>query len=476
MTSATTSYSAAAGKVGVDKRSRRAPMSAVELVAAYSALVVTLLQTLVVPVTPLFPEILGISAATASWIVTSTLLIGTIATPVVSRLADMYGRRRLMLIALGLVLAGSVIAAAGSTAMLIVGRGLQGVGTAIIPVAMALVRDLVPPQRLPSALALLSAMLGIGGGLGIPIGGAIMGAAGWRAIFAVAALLSLIALVAVLFVVPRDARTTDGPTPRFDLRGAIVLGLGLTCLLIALTRVGEWGWTNPLTVGLIAASAVVFTGWVALQRRTAEPLVDVHTAALRPVFMANLAGLMLGFAMFANLLVTTIQLQNEPAENGFAISPGIAGMAMLPSALMSLIAAPVAARIANKYSPRFLLQLGAAIIIAGYLLRWVFSTTAPMVVVWATVLTIGISFGYAALPMIIVAHVEPAVTAGANGFNTLLRSIGMSLGSSFVATMGVMFAGAHGGAAWEANVAVFLAGAAAALVALIAATAAARRS
>lgn len=105
-------------------------------------------------------------------------------------------------------------------------------------------------------------------------------------------------------------------------------------------------------------------------------------------------------------------------------------------------------------------------------MRWAFSPNAAMVVVWATVLTIGISLGYSELPMVLVAHVSRENTAGANGFNALLRFIGMSLGSSYVATVGVMFAVNNSGMVvpgWAANVAVFIAGAVVALAATVAA-------
>lgn len=432
-------------------------MGAIELTGAYTALVVTLLQTLVVPVTPLFPEIFSTSTSTASWIVTSTLLVSAVATPVASRSADLFGKRRVMIIALSLVLLGCLIAPFGGITGIIIGRALQGVGTAIVPVAMALMRDHVAPVRLNGALALLSAMLGLGGGVGIPLGGAIVAAGGWQAIFWVAALLVGIALVATVVAVPREGQPET--SERFDWTGALILSVALTSFLTALSKAGAWGWTSPLSLSLFFGGLAVFAGWVVHQRGASEPLVDMSTAGYRPVLMVNIAALLLGFAMFINLLVTTIQLQNPPEEAGFALSPTIAGLAMIPSAAVSLVMAPIATKIARAFSPRILLVAGSLVVVAGYLLRWVFSPNPTMVIVWATVVTIGVSLGYAAFPMEIVAHVEQQHTASANGFNALLRSIGMSAGSSFVALASVLFQSAAGGASWASLIAIFLAGA-----------------
>ena len=323
-----------------------------EWVAAYAALVVTLLQTLVVPITPMFPDILSVSASTASWIVTSTLLVGAIATPVVSRLADLSGKRRILIGALVAVLLGSLIASFGGIVGIIIGRALRGVGTAIVPVTMALARDYVEPHRLAGSLALLSAMLGIGGGVGIPLGGVIVEVAGWRAIFWVAALLVALGIVGVMLFVPKDEQAATQRAP-FDVAGAIVLSIGLSGILIAIFKGSTWGWASAPTLILGLGGIVIFAWWVRLQMKTAHPLVDVNSALSRPVFLNNLVALFLGFAMFANLLVTTIQLQNVQAENGFELSANVAGLAMLPSAVMSLLAAPVATRIAQHFSPTF---------------------------------------------------------------------------------------------------------------------------
>lgn len=115
--------------------------------AAFSCLVVTLLQSLVVPAIPLLPDVLGVSPTAVSWVVTITLLVGAAATPIVGRLSDMLPRKGLMVIIMALVFLGSAIAPLGGIATLIVGRALQGLGTAIVPVAMAHMRLSLPDRK-----------------------------------------------------------------------------------------------------------------------------------------------------------------------------------------------------------------------------------------------------------------------------------------------------------------------------------------
>lgn len=454
----------------IEPTPKRAGMTRAEMAGAYAALVVTLLQTLVVPLTPRFPQLFDTTASMAAWIVTATLLTGAIATPILSRLADMVGKRRIILVSLALVLVGSLIAPFGGIVGIIVGRSLQGIGTAIIPVTMALMRDHVPHERLRPALALISAMLGIGGGLGIPLGGVIMKLAGWQSIFWLSAIMTALAIVAIVRAIEPEERTVHGGS--FDLRGAVVLSIGLTTFLVGMSKAGEWGFASPLTISLILIGLAVLGLWTLLQSRTKHPLMSMRTAFERPIFMVNVAALLLGFTMFMNLLVTTVQLQNLRVEHGFELGPQAAGLAMLPSAIISGLMAPVSARIAERFSPRVLLVLGSLIVATGYLLRWGMSPNVGMVIFWATFLTVGISLGYSALPMIVVHHVDRADTASANGLNALLRSIGMTLGSTFVGMVGVLLAvehAGHAGPSWNANVAVFLTGAVAGLIAAAAA-------
>ncbi|WP_277348116.1 MFS transporter [Corynebacterium xerosis] len=416
--------------------------SALIAVAAFSCLVVTLLQSLIVPAVPRFPSLVNSSATTVSWMVTATLLTGAIATPVMGRLGDLFPRRRVMVVTMAFVFVGSVIAPLGGITTIIIGRALQGAGTALIPVAMAEMRHSLPGTRIGGALALLSAMLGIGGGLGIPIGGVILSAIGWEAMFWFAAIMSAASIILILAVIPRD---DSAPSGSFDVPGAVLLGLSLTALLTAVSQGATWGWVSAITLSLFIGGSVLGVMWAKYELGQTSPLVNLRTTADRPILLTNLASILLGTLMFTNLLLTTLELQNPPADGGFGWSATSAGLAMLPSAAAMFAVAPISARLAAAYGPRVVVTVGSAITAAGYLLRLAYAPSGSFVVAWATVVAIGVGIGYAGLPMMIVQYVPAHETGSANAVNALMRSIGMAGSSAMVAAITAALAVAHGG-------------------------------
>lgn len=401
-------------------------------VAAFSCLVVTLLQSLVVPAVPRFPKLLGTSPLTVSWLVTATLLVGAAATPIIGRLSDIVPRRPLMVVTMGLVFAGSVIAPLGGITTMIIGRALQGLGTALVPVAMAQMRHSLPGDRIPGALALLSATLGIGGGIGIPLGGVLLSGIGWKSMFVVAAILSGISVLLIWKVMPND-RVTQRQS--FDYVGALLLIVALSSLLTVLSQGGAWGWGSAMTLGLLAVGIVVTIAWGVYELRIDSPLVDLGTASDRPILLTNAASILMGILMFTNLLLTTLELQNPVVENGFGWSASAAGLAMLPSAAIMLVVAPLSARLSAVMGPRLLLVLGAVITGLGYLMRVGIHIHPAWTILAATVLSMGIGIGYAAMPMMIVEYAPRAEIGSANAVNALMRAIGMAVSSALVSAV-----------------------------------------
>jgi MFS family permease len=228
-------------------------------VLAFAGVVVALMQTLVIPLIPELPKLLGADASDATWAITATLLAGAVATPVVGRLGDMYGKRRMLLISLGLLVAGSAVGGlSNSLAPMVVGRTLQGLAAGVIPLGISIMRDVVPAERLGSATALMSASLGVGGALGLPAAALLAERTDWHILFWTSAVLGVLATVLVRTLVPESGVRTGG---RFDLVGATGLSIALVCLLLAISKGEDWGWTSGVTVGLFGASAGTLLLW-----------------------------------------------------------------------------------------------------------------------------------------------------------------------------------------------------------------------
>lgn len=413
---------------------KRMPIWAVISVLCLAGTTVSLQQTMVVPLLPAFQQLLGVTADDASWLVTATLLTSAVATPIVARLADMFGKRRMMLVCIVLMTAGSIVAALGGNfATIVAGRSLQGFSSALIPVGISIMRDELPREKVSSAIALMSATLGIGGALGLPLGGILYQQAGWESVFWLSAAVGAAILVAVFAVVSESDVMTRG---RFDFLGAAMLSVILTALLLAISKGGSWGWGSEPTILLFVVTAVGLALWIPYSLKVSQPLVDLRTSARRPVLLTNIGSIMVGFALFANMLLSTQQLQLPTASGyGFGLDPVVAGLAMIPSGLAMVVFSPVSGALINRYGGRATLIAGSAIMAAAYIGRVFFSDSVAAVIVGSTIVSIGSAVAYAAMPSLIMANVPITETASANGLNALLRAIGTSSSSAAVAAI-----------------------------------------
>ena len=382
---------------------------------------------------------------------TVTLLTSVVATPILARLADMHGKRRMIVVSLLVLLAGSLLGAASdSLVVLIVARALQGFAPALIPIGISTMRDELPPEKIGGAVALMSATLGIGGAVGLPLSGVIYEAFGWQAVFWGSVAMSVVMLALVLAVVPESGVQTPG---RFDWLGAVLMSIALTALLLGISKGGVWGWTSQWTLLSFVVAVLVFALWAPWELRTGQPLVDLRTSGRRPVLLTNIASLLAGFALFANLLVTSLQLQVPVASGvGFGLGVTEAGLAMLPGGVLMVLMAPVSALITRRFGARSTLVAGLSITGFGYVVRVLLDGSLVQLMFGVCIVSIGIAMSFAAMPVLIMQSVPISETAAANGLNTVVRSIGTSTCSATVAA--VLAAGTVVGGAFPSEAAL----------------------
>ena len=413
---------------------RRAGGGVVVAVLALCGTVVSLQQTMVLPLVPDLPDLIGTTPGNASWIVTATLVAGAVSTPVISRMADMYGKRRMILLTLAIVAVGALVGGV-STALplLILARVLQGIGMALVPVGIATMRDELDPDQVPLAVALMSATLAIGAGVGLPLGGYLAQAFDWHVVLWLPGVLALVMLGLVLATVSESSVRTSGA---FDFRGAVLLSLALVLLLLAVSKGSDWGWTDARTLGSVLAGLALLAVFVPLELRIPNPLVDIRTAAQPVVMTANTISVFMGFGMFVNMLVST-QLLQTPKEAGYGLGLDAlhAGLWMAPSALVFGVLAPVSGWVTRRFGPELAIAVGGVIMTISYLARVPLSGSITLVVIGTIVVTIGTALAYSALPTLIMRSVPVTETAAANGLNTLLRSVGTSTASAVTAAV-----------------------------------------
>ncbi len=459
------------GTTDEDARRRLTRMprqGAIVAVLAIAGLASSFMFTLVVPIQSKLPELLDASREDTAWVVTSTLLAAAIITPISGRLGDMYGKRRIVLVLLALLVVGSVIAALSPGIVgIIVGRTLQGAVVGVVPLGISILRDVLHENRVDTAIALISATLGVGGALGLPISAFITERSDWHVLFWVAAGLGAVVFVLVLWIVPVSVLRTAG---RFDFIGAAGLSLGLLGILLAVSRGNEWGWGSPAgrARGSGGLGVLLAGGWFEL--RIAEPLLDLRVAARRPVLLTNIASVAMGFSLFASNVVYPQMLELPVATGGFGLSLLAASFVVMPAGVVMMVLSPFSGRLARTIGPKLLLVLGAISLILAYGFTLLFTSEVWQLVVANFLIGAGIGFGYAAMPMLIMRSVPQSETGASNGLNALFRSLGTSTAAAVVGAVLATYTIDAGGMPVPSPVAFqlsFVLGGAAAVVALV---------
>jgi MFS family permease len=407
--------------------SRRATLEL--FVVGLGALVVALAQSLLIPVLSILPADLDTSASNVSWLLTSTLLVAAVSVPIMGRLGDMFGKRLMLLVAMGALIVGSLLTSfTDNIGLLIVGRGIQGASAAAIPLGISLLAVVMPRERVGASIALVSAMLGVGGSLGLPLAGYVAEHADFHVLFWITAAAGVVAFVGILVIVPEAPGRSGG---RVDLFGAVLLAAGLVSLLLPLAQSSTWGWDDPRVWALLALAVALLVVFGFSQLRITDPLVDLRALRRPPIVLTNAASILFGFALFASFIGTASYVEApESSGYGFGSSLLVGGLAMLPGGIAMLLLSPVAAKlIALRGAPQTL-ALGATIVAVGFVMRILVHESLWQIIVAASIVGAGTGIGYAAMPSLINAHTPPAEIGAANGLNTLFRSLGSSLASA----------------------------------------------
>ncbi|WP_422734218.1 MFS transporter [Micromonospora sp. WMMD558] len=391
-------------------------------------------QTAVVPSLGAMARTLGASAVDVTWTLSAHLIAAAIFTPLMGRLGDMFGKRRLLTLALLCFTVGAVVSAAGpDLPSVVAGRIIQGVGGGVFPLGFAILRDELPPRRVAGSIGLLAALSGLGAGLGLVIGGVLTDHAPYRWIFWLGAGAGTLSTVAVRFLLPRSRVAGGG---RVDVLGAAVLGLGLAAPLVAIGQGNRWGWGDARTVGLLAVGALTLASWVRIERRTADPLVHIPTLARPTVLLTNVATVFIALGMFGAFVLLPQLAQAPPATGyGLGVTATGAGLLLLPGSLVMLLTGPLAGALSRRYGAKGALILGALVTAAGlFALARDFDSRAALLG-YSLIVFAGIGLAQAAMPNLVIEAVPADRTGQATGVNTLVRSVGSSLGAQVAATI-----------------------------------------
>ena len=401
---------------------------------ATGGLMVSITLSMLVPVLPLIARDIGSSTTSTEWLLTSALLAAAVAVPIMGRLGDLYGKRLMLMVCAGFLIAGSLICALSHSLIpLVIGRSVMGLSVAAVPLGISLITVTLPPRRALFGVALISAMLGVGGALALPLAGLVGEHANYHLLFWICLVGGIVSLLGSWLFLTEPAQRAAG---RFDVPGAILLALGLFCLLLPLSEAAVWGWGAPRTIGLLAVAAVLLVSFVLIERRRASPLVDIAANAKPALLRTNIASLCVGFALFASFIGTAAYVQAPVASGyGFGASIVVGGLCLLPSGLGMLALSPVSAQMTRRFGPKITLCTGSLVVAAGFVIRIVLTGHLWEIVLGTTVAGAGTGIAYAAMPALIALGAPHSELAAANGLNTLSRASGSSLASAVGGTI-----------------------------------------
>jgi EmrB/QacA subfamily drug resistance transporter len=400
------------------------------------------MQTLVVPALPFFQREFDTTAAWATWIATAFLLSSSVLTPIVGKLGDSYGKKRMLVISLGIFgLASFGAAAAWNLPSLVFFRVVQGAGAAVFPLSFGIIRDEFPPEKIGLGIGTVSSVFGVGGGVGLVLSGVIIENLTWHWLFLIGAVPVLAATVLLALVVPESP--VKFPT-KPDYLGGLTLSLALGTLLVALSEGTNWGWTSAGVLGLLTTSAVLFTIWTSIEHKVPEPMVDLRTFARREMAATNVTTLVMGFSMFSTfiLLPNFVQMPiGIPADltdqitYGFGASPVEVGLFFVPSSIAMMVAGPFAGALGTRIGNHVTLRIGIGFLVLALFLLATIHHAPWTIYAWMVFMGVGLAFSFASLGSLVIEYSQPGETGVASGMNTIMRTIGAALGSQVAAAI-----------------------------------------
>src|SRR5665213_359767 len=400
----------------------------------FVGLLVAIVSSLGAPLVPTIADTYRDSLSTAQWVLTAALLTGALATPVMGRLADGARQRDVIVLTLGVVLIGCVLSAvATSFVVLVVGRGLQGVGLGLLPVNMAIARRNLDPVPAARAIATLSVSTAIGAGLGYPITAMVAQLLNLHAAYWFGAIVVAAALACSVLVLP--PRTLADPLA-FDSLGAVLLSLAVTGVSVVLSEAGNWGWTSPRALVIAIGSVAALAVWVPHELRSPHPLVNLHHLADRSVLMADVAGFLMCVSMYLVVPIVVEFIQIPPSTGfGFGASVIVSGLALVPLSIGTFLASRLLVPYERRFGVRSMIPLGALIFAGSSAYFALDHGSLWQAFVAMGIVGLGIGFTFAAMPGFIIRAVPATETGTATGFYQVLRNIGLSVGSAFGAAV-----------------------------------------
>ncbi len=428
--------------------------SRILIVLAASALLVSFVETMLTPALPDLQTFFANTPYTSvAWILTAYLLVGVATIPIFTKLGDVFGKRRILTVVLSVYAAAVVLAplspALGTAAgigradalyLLIAARGLQGVGLAMFPLALAMVAEDFPAERIAPSQGLVAAMFAVGSAFGLVGGSYLIESFGWQIAYASMILPAVLLPILVRGWLPEGHRGTGEP---IDYAAAGLLGGGVALFLLAITLGPTWGWSAvspsvlrglPLGVPVLMVLAALLVG-VFFRRslRVAHPLIDLRRLSERNIALAYTGAILVGLAMFTAFVVITVLVEFPVV--GLGLSLISFGLLSIPTTVAMFVAAPLVGRGVARYGPRPMVLLGSALSGLGFALLFAFHGTYLQLIVEAVPTFVGLIAILVSFTNVIALSEHRGDSGVRMGLSEMFQDLGASIGPVVVASI-----------------------------------------
>jgi len=425
----------------------RAYANRIMMLLAGVVLVVLYIEGMLTPSLPTIQSDFGVDAGQVTLIISAYAAAGVALSPVVGKLGDIYGKRKVMVLVMFTYAAAVTVTGFSPTFTFMVGaRAVQGVGLTIMPLGMSLMREEFPREMVPRAQGILSAMFGIGFAISLPLGSFVSQTYGWRWTYHSAVPFVVIMAVLVFLLVKESPYRR--PETRVDYLGALFLGLGLAGIVAALSQGQAWGWTSALTIGFAAMGAIMFVPFVLVERRLTaikrEPIVDVRLLTERNVAVTNVVLTVAGLGMYLALFSLIYQFEFPIASGGYnsgchallTCNYNIlnAGIDILPLALGMTAVALLTSVVVSRVGVKPLAFTGGLVIALGFTLE-AFATNLGTALAIEVVIGAGMGLLNSSIINLLVLTVDPKDMGQATAMNNVFRNVGGSVGAPIAGSL-----------------------------------------
>ncbi len=383
------------------------------------------------------PKLIGVfgDPNKAGWLVTGHLIVGAGSALIAARMGDLRGRKKVMLLLLAVAAIGSLISALGTSFwVVLVGRSMQGIIGAMLPLGIGVVREALREDKVPLGVGVIVTASSVGSAAGLIVGGTIVDNFDWHWLFAAGAIMLTVSLVAVWLFVP----VTKGADPEhpIDWIDGLMPVSGITSLVLAISLSKAMGWSDPRVLALLAAGLAILASWAWRNLHASYPLINLRLLAERNVAIAIIISVFMSLGTY-HVMLLFAPLMQAPTWTvvGLGMSATMAGFIKLPSNLLAFTAGPVAGWIASRYTNRAALIIGSCFGIAG----WGLTALMPDSVIELVLLLCLISYGTTMLLTgclnLVAASVPPASTSEAIASLAVVRTMFMAIGSQVIAVI-----------------------------------------